>query len=270
VGVGTGCRHLEVPRRAPLTPPSIRPTRPRASRPSLTRKLRPLGAALHCGRPRSQGPHLHRRQEGQFLDDGRHRSVRSVLGAARGPHANGDTKGALVNQGSAQCIEIWNLVFMQFNANPDGTFAPLPARSVDTGMGFERVTGIIQNTRGFTDFSRVISNYETDIFRPLFDALERMSGRSTPARCRPWSGGTGDLGSTGDSPVPVGDPPTGAPAGVDSAGLPAQRHGRVPVAPNLRRVRPTRSGTFTLREALAIYHIIIHTVRRTDSVAARI
>ncbi|MCZ7635804.1 MAG: alanine--tRNA ligase-related protein [Verrucomicrobia bacterium] len=89
----------------------------------------------------------------------------------------GDTQGALVNQGSAQCIEIWNLVFMQFNANPDGTFSPLPARSVDTGMGFERVTGIIQNTRGFTDFTRVISNYETDIFRPIFERLEQLSGK---------------------------------------------------------------------------------------------
>ena len=89
---------------------------------------------------------------------------------------NGDTKGALVNHGSAQCIEIWNLVFMQFNANPDGTFSPLPAKSVDTGMGFERVTGIIQNTKGFTDFNRIISNYETDIFRPIFDKLEQMSG----------------------------------------------------------------------------------------------
>ncbi|WCJ57904.1 alanine--tRNA ligase-related protein [Fontisphaera persica] len=89
----------------------------------------------------------------------------------------GDTRGALVNKGSAQCIEIWNLVFMQFNANPDGSFSPLPAKSVDTGMGFERVTGIIQNTRGFTDFSRIISNYETDIFRPLFDRLEALSGK---------------------------------------------------------------------------------------------
>jgi alanyl-tRNA synthetase len=89
----------------------------------------------------------------------------------------GDTRGALVNRGSAQCIEIWNLVFMQFNANPDGSFSPLPAKSVDTGMGFERVTGIIQNTRGFTDFSRIISNYETDIFRPLFDCLESLSGK---------------------------------------------------------------------------------------------
>jgi alanyl-tRNA synthetase len=89
----------------------------------------------------------------------------------------GDTQGRLVNAGSAECIEIWNLVFIQFNANPDGTFSPLPAKHVDTGMGFERVTGIMQNTRNFTDFTRVISNYETDIFRPIFDAIENLSGK---------------------------------------------------------------------------------------------
>ena len=89
----------------------------------------------------------------------------------------GDTKGRLVNQGTAECIEIWNLVFIQFNANPDGSFSPLPARHVDTGMGFERVTSIIQNTRKFTDFSRVISNYETDVFRPIFDRIEKLSGK---------------------------------------------------------------------------------------------
>lgn len=89
----------------------------------------------------------------------------------------GDTRGVLVNQGSAECIEIWNLVFIQFNANPDGTFSPLPARHVDTGMGFERVTAIMQNSRGFTDFSRPVSNYETDIFRPIFDGIEKLSGR---------------------------------------------------------------------------------------------
>ena len=90
----------------------------------------------------------------------------------------GDTRGALVNRGSAECIEIWNLVFIQFNANPDGTFTPLPARHVDTGMGFERVASIIQGTRGFSDFANArISNYETDVFRPIFDALERLSGR---------------------------------------------------------------------------------------------
>ena len=89
----------------------------------------------------------------------------------------GDTKGRLVNHGSAECIEIWNLVFIQFNANPDGSFSPLPAKHVDTGMGFERVTSIIECTRNFTDFSQVISNYETDIFRPLFDKLEKLSGK---------------------------------------------------------------------------------------------
>ncbi len=89
----------------------------------------------------------------------------------------GDTRGALVNKGSAECIEIWNLVFIQFNANPDGTFSPLPAKHVDTGMGFERVTGIVQNTKRFTEFGRIISNYETDIFRPLFDEIERLSGK---------------------------------------------------------------------------------------------
>src|ERR1041384_5651164 len=89
----------------------------------------------------------------------------------------GDTNGSLVNKGDARCIEIWNLVFIQFNANPDGTFSALPAKHVDTGMGFERVTGIIQNTKNFTDFSRIISNYETDIFRPIFDRLEKLCGK---------------------------------------------------------------------------------------------
>jgi alanyl-tRNA synthetase len=98
----------------------------------------------------------------------------------------GDTGGALVNKGDARCIEIWNLVFIQFNANADGTFSPLPAKHVDTGMGFERVTGIIQNTSGFKDFSKTISNYETDIFRPIFDKLEKLSGKkyhSTLPKC---------------------------------------------------------------------------------------
>jgi alanyl-tRNA synthetase/REP element-mobilizing transposase RayT len=100
----------------------------------------------------------------------------------------GQQAGArLVNQGDARCIEIWNLVFIQFNANPDGTFSPLPARHVDTGMGFERVTSIIQGTKGLTDFQHAnISNYETDVFRPIFDALEKLSGkkyRSTLPGC---------------------------------------------------------------------------------------
>jgi alanyl-tRNA synthetase len=90
----------------------------------------------------------------------------------------GDTAGKLVNTGSAQCIEIWNLVFIQFNANGNDNFSPLPAKHVDTGMGFERVTSIIQGTRGFKNFAHAkISNYETDIFRPIFDTLEKLSGK---------------------------------------------------------------------------------------------
>ena len=89
----------------------------------------------------------------------------------------GDTRGSLVNLGDPRCIEIWNLVFIQFNANPDGTFSPLPERHVDTGMGLERVTAIIQGTKNLTDFTGTISNYETDIFRPLFNELEKFSGK---------------------------------------------------------------------------------------------
>jgi alanyl-tRNA synthetase len=90
---------------------------------------------------------------------------------------DGDTRGILVNRGDPRCIEIWNLVFIQFNANPDGTFTPLPQRHVDTGMGFERVTAIIQDTKNLTDFSGTISNYDTDVFRPIFDELEKLSGK---------------------------------------------------------------------------------------------
>jgi alanyl-tRNA synthetase len=90
---------------------------------------------------------------------------------------DGDTRGALVNKNDPRCIEIWNLVFIQFNANPDGSFAPLPQRHVDTGMGFERAVAIIQGTKNLTDFSGTTSNYETDVFRPIFDELEKMSGK---------------------------------------------------------------------------------------------
>ena len=89
----------------------------------------------------------------------------------------GDTKGSLVNADSGQCIEIWNLVFIQYNANEDGTFAPLAAKHVDTGMGFERVAAIIQTTQNFTNFSKPVSNYDTDVFSPIFTELEKLSGK---------------------------------------------------------------------------------------------
>jgi alanyl-tRNA synthetase len=110
-----------------------------------------------------------------------------------------EQRGAtLVNGTDARCIEIWNNVFIQFNAEPatpedavkmqqpnakagvdwQQKFVPLPAKHVDTGMGFERLTSIIQGTKGFTNFATAnISNYETDIFRPIFDKLEKMSGK---------------------------------------------------------------------------------------------
>src|SRR6266496_2779555 len=90
---------------------------------------------------------------------------------------DGDTRGALVNRADPRCIEIWNLVFIQFNANPDTSFTPLPQRHVDTGMGFERAVAIIQGTKNLTDFSGTISNYETDVVRPIFDEIEKLSGK---------------------------------------------------------------------------------------------
>lgn len=91
--------------------------------------------------------------------------------------AEGNTQGSLVNKDSDKCIELWNLVFIQYNAESDGTFRPLPACHVDTGMGFERACAMMQCTRGFTDFSRRISNYSTDVFRPIFNKIEEISGR---------------------------------------------------------------------------------------------
>src|SRR6187200_639769 len=84
----------------------------------------------------------------------------------------------LVNSGSPRCIEIWNHVFIQFNANADGTFAPLAAKHVDTGMGFERVAGIQATTKGFKDFSADPSNYNADVFKPTFDKIAALSGKT--------------------------------------------------------------------------------------------
>jgi alanyl-tRNA synthetase len=74
--------------------------------------------------------------------------------------------GRLVNAGDARVMEIWNLVFIQFNRGGDGRLSPLPARHVDTGMGFERICAVIQG---------VGSNYETDVFRPLLDAIGELA-----------------------------------------------------------------------------------------------
>lgn len=90
----------------------------------------------------------------------------------------GNSGGKLVNGDSDLCIEIWNLVFIQYNAEADGTFRDLPAKHIDTGMGFERACSMIQGTNGFTDFSKKPSNYATDVFQPIFRKLAELSGKT--------------------------------------------------------------------------------------------
>lgn len=79
------------------------------------------------------------------------------------------TGGNLVNAGVPEVIEIWNLVFIQFNRKQDGTLENLAHKHVDTGMGFERICSVIQG---------VNSNYDTDVFKPLLDKIVELSGKT--------------------------------------------------------------------------------------------
>ena len=73
----------------------------------------------------------------------------------------------LVNADSPECIEIWNLVFIQYNRDAEGKLNDLPAKHVDTGMGFERICAVLQGKK---------SNYDSDVFSPLIDAIANLSG----------------------------------------------------------------------------------------------
>ncbi len=74
----------------------------------------------------------------------------------------------LVNKSHPQVIEIWNLVFMQYNRKADGSLEPLPKRVIDTGMGFERLCMALQGKT---------SNYDTDVFQPLIQSIAAMAGK---------------------------------------------------------------------------------------------
>src|SRR5579875_3239532 len=78
-----------------------------------------------------------------------------------------------LDNGCGRWLEIWNLVFMQYNQAPDGTRTPLPRPGVDTGMGLERIASVVQ---------QVASNYDTDLFTPIMDRVQAVLGHTAAER----------------------------------------------------------------------------------------
>ncbi|KHF41973.1 alanine--tRNA ligase [Halalkalibacter okhensis] len=110
------------------------------------------------------------RLEGNFWDIGEGPSgPNTEIFYDRGPsYGNDETDPELYPGGeNERYLEVWNLVFSQFNHNPDGSYTPLPKKNIDTGMGLERMVSVIQDTP---------TNFETDLFLPIIKATEEMSG----------------------------------------------------------------------------------------------
>ncbi|CCE82501.1 Piso0_002228 [Millerozyma farinosa CBS 7064] len=85
----------------------------------------------------------------------------------------GRNAASLVNEDDPDVIEVWNIVFIQYNREADSSLRPLPAKHIDTGMGFERLVSILQNKS---------SNYDTDVFTPIFNKIREVTG------VRPYTG----------------------------------------------------------------------------------
>ncbi|SFA94913.1 MULTISPECIES: alanine--tRNA ligase [unclassified Bacillus (in: firmicutes)] len=110
------------------------------------------------------------RLEGNFWDIGEGPSgPNTEIFYDRGPEYGDDPSDPELYPGgeNERYLEVWNLVFSQFNHNPDGTYTPLPKKNIDTGMGLERMTSVVQN---------VPTNFDTDLFMPIIRATEEISG----------------------------------------------------------------------------------------------
>jgi alanyl-tRNA synthetase len=116
------------------------------------------------------------RLEGNYWDIGEGPSgPNTEIFYDRGPQYGEDFSDPELYPGgeNERYLEVWNLVFSQFNHNPDGTYTPLPKKNIDTGMGLERMVSVIQD---------VPTNFDTDLFIPIIEETERVSGEKYGAK----------------------------------------------------------------------------------------